>query len=348
MDSTARLEALGARLRPAAEGRHRDPDPGPAAAAPDRAACKSVREAHVCGGPSPGRDGAAAITYRRTERAALVIETTDGDTVYLRISSRTAASARAAERGDHERVVTELTIRGRSATRIAIAIDGELDAAELEAVRNVVTQAAELAETFFTSGAADAFEAAAALAMDPAELARVSLRMSTRERAVYSAPAPTLRAAAPGLESPASEPRAAASGDARSAPAASPPAARASEPAPAPRAPAEAEPRAAEALPSAAAVLRTIASFLSQLLDALDPPEPEPGLATITPADLPEHSIDVSLKLEIFRWVVLAVAAAPAESVAEEADGAALHAPQMLGAALDELAASGEALSAIA
>src|SRR5690606_14369653 len=198
MDSTARLEALGARLRPAAEGRHRDPDPGPAAAAPDRAACKSVREAHVCGGPSPGRDGAAAITYRRTERAALVIETTDGDTVYLRISSRTAASARAAERGDHERVVTELTIRGRSATRIAIAIDGELDAAELEAVRNVVTQAAELAETFFTSGAADAFEAAAALAMDPAELARVSLRMSTRERAVYSAPAPTLRAAAPG------------------------------------------------------------------------------------------------------------------------------------------------------
>ena len=129
---------------------------------------------------------AAALAYRRTERTALQIRTQEGDLVRLKFSVKDALSATASTREGDETVVSELSIRARSTTRLKISVQGDLNADELAAIQSVVEQAGALANQFFSGGTADAATLAGSVESNAEQLDQVRLRLSLRERLTYT------------------------------------------------------------------------------------------------------------------------------------------------------------------
>jgi hypothetical protein len=285
----------------------------------------------------------ATLRYRRTERTALYIETQEGDVVRLRIKVRDAVNGSTRTDGS-DNPTTELAVNMRSSVKIRFSVEGNLSADELAAIESVVTQAAELAEDFFTSGVQDAFATAAGLDIDGDTLAHVGLKLSVRERLTYSASGVYQLPPAGAPEAPT--PPASAPVEDAPAPVAAPPAAEApvgevSAPPATPEEPAPMDTPAAEdapvtvptptAPPATVAVnaLATIAEFIRDLLEVLAAP-PADGEGTTA------ASVDMSLRLRIFQSVVRNVAAVdrPAPGDTDSAAGAPLVADT-----LDALAA---------
>lgn len=94
-------------------------------------------------------DSAATLRYRRTERAGLYIVTQEGDVVRLRIKVRDAMDATASSGTDDGTQVAQLAVDARSSVKISFHVDGDLNAEELDAIRNVVEQVGALADQFF-------------------------------------------------------------------------------------------------------------------------------------------------------------------------------------------------------
>ncbi len=280
---------------------------------------------------APAQSDAAAsarLTYRRTDKAAIYIQTQEGDTVALKIKSRDAVAAEVGNGSSGDTPSTELTVAGSSSTKVAIFVHGNLNADELAAVQNVVDQAAALSDQFFSGDTQGAFAAAANLNVDASQLAKVGLRLSVREQATYAAIANAQPAA--GQTSTASaastDPAAASASPApnvsAAALAAAPPAETSTDPTSTSPA---ADPQEPTALPAAstadpspsdstvpatptastdvAAILGTVANFLHQLLDALSPP---PADTASTHAQS-SSALDFSLKINIFQSILLTV-----------------------------------------
>jgi hypothetical protein len=305
-------------------------------------------EAHRTEAPA---DGTATLRYRRSERAALYIQTQEGDVVRLRIKVRDAATATVSDGSGTDTPVAELSVSARSSVKVSFHVDGNLNADELAAIQDVVAQVGALADQFFAGDVPAAFASAQDLNIDASQLAKVGLRLSQRQSVTYSGPA--LSPPAPSTDQPA--------------PAESPPAPQATAPVVAassepvanvapsdvPAAPVDEPSAAADTPPSTAAVeaaatdsapaaptppssvtgnvLATIGSFLHQLLDALGTPAEEPDATS-------QASLDVSLKLRLFASVVVNIAA-PAST--PSTGDAATTAP-LVADTLDALAATQE------
>lgn len=289
----------------------------------------------------------AALRYRRSERAALYIETREGDVVRLNIRARSALHA-AVGAAHGETRFEEVSVSSGTTAKIRFSADGDLNAEELAAIRSVVEQATGLAAEFFAGDARDAFAAAASLDIDGAQLARVGMRLSMREHVTYSAAghhrsaaAPVAELPPPKLEAPAasSEVPAAAAADGAAAPVAAAPA-DAAEAAAAPATAAAVDAShekvpVPDAPPGFAGALATIAEFLAYLRDSLAEPLPA--------GERDGASIALSLKLKIFHSVALTLAATQAPASDDPASGVPL-----LGETLDALAAHAEPLDATA
>src|SRR5690606_13188218 len=119
------------------------------------------REPRACGARwrSPACAGdmsVASLRYRRSERAALYIETQEGDIVRLRDKVSSGLDGRVGQaRGECD--VGELGVKARSDVRIRFTVEGDLNAEELAAIRSVVEQVGGLAEELFAGDAAEAF-----------------------------------------------------------------------------------------------------------------------------------------------------------------------------------------------
>lgn len=149
----------------------------------ERACARRELEPRRCGGSEPSQaEAGSALSYRRSAKTELVIQTQDGDVVRLKIRSRDALGVR--EEGGAEGEAFEVALR--SSTRISFSVEGELDEGELAAIKRVMEQAGELAEDFFAGDLEAAFATAQALEIDPAELARVGLRIKLREELTYA------------------------------------------------------------------------------------------------------------------------------------------------------------------
>jgi hypothetical protein len=159
---------------------------GPAPAA--LAASPALRGAErLAAEPPAGRTlQAASLSYARSERTEIQIRTRDGDLVRLQIHSSDALELEAAQARDGHTAVSQLALEARSETRLSVRVEGDLDAGELRAIRDVVGQAADLAEDFYSSGADAAFERLDALEIDAGELARVQVDASLSERYTYA------------------------------------------------------------------------------------------------------------------------------------------------------------------
>ncbi|MEQ1773814.1 MAG: hypothetical protein ABL891_08525 [Burkholderiales bacterium] len=292
-------------------------------------------------------ESATALTYRRTEKTALYIQTQEGDTVRLKIKSREAVDAASATAQSGDTVVSELQLAARSSTKIAISVEGDLNPDELAAIQSVVEQAGELADAFFAGNLPSAFSDAAALQIDASQLSQVGLRLSMREQTTYAhlgaqralpAPAPVPAPASAPVAAPAAAVTTATAPDGAAPATAAEPVATA--PATTPAAPAgdTASPVAADnapPLPAAAGVRQTITGFLHQLLDTLGAAaQPQNGADS-------SASIHMALKIKIFQSVLMTAsssAIAPAGAgTAAATNPSAL--PALVPETLDALAA---------
>ena len=300
---------------------------------------------HDCHGNAPpcsqaADDSAATLRYRRTERAGLYIVTQEGDVVRLRIKVSDSVTASTSDGTDAGTQVAQLAVDARSSVKISFHVDGDLNAGELDAIRDVVEKVGALADQFFAGDVPAAFAAAQDLNIDGSQLAKVGLRLSVRESVTYGGPA--LAAAAPAAPAPtpappASVPAVSTTGD--DAPPPAKPAPSTSSPADAPAASdatanvPSTDPAPAPVTPAPTSVagnaLATIGDFLHQLL------------AVLGPQTVPSHggtqaSLSLSLKLRIFAATVahLTIAAPPAT------DGADGKTAPLVGDTLDALAAA--------
>ncbi len=131
------------------------------------------------------------LEYQRREATVLKIRTQEGDVVKLKFRNVEKTSIQAGEQVDGETVVSNLEIASSSRTRLLISVKGDINDAELAAIQSVAEQASQLAGAFFGGNINDAFQAASDFAIDGSELARVSLRLSVRERLSFAQTAVT-------------------------------------------------------------------------------------------------------------------------------------------------------------
>ncbi len=288
------------------------------------------------GDDSPNTVSTASLAYRRTERTTLQIRTQEGDVVRLKFNVKDSLRAEAATVEDDETVISEISVRARSTTRLKISVQGDLNADELAAIQSVVEQAGALANEFFAGGTAEAAALASSIELNPDQLEQVRLRLSLRERLTYTQignaaiaqPAPAAVGAAAPAVTDAAQPLAS------TAPAD-----------PAQNVVATAAPLQDEAptetvadgqpvlFPDILSAFDAIATFLTDLLEALSAiPEPaEPSDDTTAFA----LRYDVSFKLRVFQSILISVA------VAEGDDGDETL-PPIVDDALEGLAAERE------
>ena len=129
----------------------------------------------------------AGLTYRRSERTSLTLETQEGDKVRLKIKATEMLAVESGKTGvdGDEQTISELEVQASSRTRIAVRVNGDLNEQELAAIQSVIEQAGAMAEDFFSGNASDAFASASELEIDATQLANVRIRMKTSEQLTY-------------------------------------------------------------------------------------------------------------------------------------------------------------------
>lgn len=251
---------------------------------------------------------ASSLTYRRSERTTLYIQTQEGDVVRLKFSSREATSLETTyERGGGIET-TELSLQTRTASKLSVRVRGDLNAEELAAIVDTINQAVELADDFFGGDVQAAFQSAAAFDIDGEQLARVTLKMRMKERLTYTAvgfigpsvaaasgTGPTVLPSVPDTSVEAENP----------APQSTEPSA---EPGAEPGA--EAPTGGAEAGAAVARhhALNAVGDFLGRILAALSADE----------AESPAHSLHASLKIRIVQSTFLTLALTRTEEPLQE------------------------------
>lgn len=132
-------------------------------------------------------EDAAGLTYRRSERTSLTLETQEGDTVRLKIKATEMLAVDSGKNGEDgdEQTISGLELQASSRTRIAIRVKGDLNEQELAAIQSVIDQAGAMAENFFSGNTSDAFASASELEIDATQLANVRIRMKTSEQLTY-------------------------------------------------------------------------------------------------------------------------------------------------------------------
>jgi hypothetical protein len=133
------------------------------------------------------QEAVTALTYRRSERTTLTLQTQEGDTVRLKIKATEMLAVDAGKTGDDGdgQTISELEVQASSRTRIAIRVNGDLNEQEMAAIQSVIDQAGAMAEDFFSGNTSDAFASASELEIDATQLANVRIRMKTSEQLTY-------------------------------------------------------------------------------------------------------------------------------------------------------------------
>ncbi|NOX68317.1 MAG: hypothetical protein GXP15_03950 [Gammaproteobacteria bacterium] len=123
-----------------------------------------------------------AVEARSKQRSTIKIQTQEGDIVKfdLRRVDRLSASDVAIQTDSGSASLTEISVSSKS--RLVLKVEGDLNSAELDAIKNVFAQAEKLAEEFFAGDLNAALEVVAGLEFDTSQLARVSMKFRSNER----------------------------------------------------------------------------------------------------------------------------------------------------------------------
>ncbi len=155
----------------------------------------------------PSSASVLAIESESRERTAIRIRTQEGDVVTFRLRNIERLQATDAAVSNGFGSATETVVSSSLDSRLRLTVDGDLNEAELDAIRSVFEQADAIATEFFDGDFAAALNAAASLTYDTDQLARVKLRFRSVEttNVTYAA-----AVAAPVVDKPADEPTAVA------------------------------------------------------------------------------------------------------------------------------------------
>ena len=155
----------------------------------------------------PSSASVLAIESESRERTAIRIRTQEGDVVTFRLRNIERLQATDAAVSNGNGSATETVVSSSLDSRLRLTVDGDLNEAELEAIRGVFEQADAIATEFFDGDFAAALSAAASLTYDTDQLARVKLRFRSVEttNVTYAA-----AIAPPVVDEPADVPAAAA------------------------------------------------------------------------------------------------------------------------------------------
>jgi len=151
------------------------------ATTPATAPATSPASSTPAAGPTAAT-GSSAFTasYRVTESGTLELVTTEGDVVKIGFRSSEGGSATGVSANGAAGLATYAAISSYASTRFSVSVQGSLNADELKAVNDVLGQINTLASQFFSGNVSQAFASAAALNVDPNEIAGVALKLSER------------------------------------------------------------------------------------------------------------------------------------------------------------------------
>ena len=115
------------------------------------------------------------VDSRSKQRSTIRIRTQEGDVVKLSISrrGRIEASDTAVSNAAGSRSATEIEVSSRS--RMTLKVDGDLNDAEMTAIRDVLAQAEDIAGQFFNGDIGAAFALASNIEFDAGQLSRVRM-----------------------------------------------------------------------------------------------------------------------------------------------------------------------------
>ena len=115
------------------------------------------------------------------QRSTIRIRTQEGDVVRLDLRRMERFSATDVELSDGNSVFVGTSVEMSSRTRMALKVNGDLNEAEMTAINNVIAQADAIAAEFFDGDFAAAFDMAAGIEFDTAQLERVNLRFREKQ-----------------------------------------------------------------------------------------------------------------------------------------------------------------------
>jgi hypothetical protein len=143
------------------------------------------------------------------QRSTIRIRTQEGDLIQLSLRNveRMSVQDMSASDGDSTLTSTEIQISNRS--RMSLRVQGDLNDAEMTAIKSVFAQAEAIADEFFGGDLAAAFDMAAGLEYDTEQLSRISMRFREKQissvayAAIGAQPARTTEVPDPAIAAPA-------------------------------------------------------------------------------------------------------------------------------------------------
>lgn len=121
------------------------------------------------------------IDMQTRQRSRIRIRTQEGDVVKLSLKQVTEFSASSSQVSDGGSTVTATEIDFSSRSRMVLSVRGDLNDAELGAIKSVVEQAQQVADAFFGGDIGAAFENAGRFAFDSEQLANIDMRFRMRQ-----------------------------------------------------------------------------------------------------------------------------------------------------------------------
>lgn len=124
----------------------------------------------------------ANVEYARKDYFSFVLQTQDGDKIQIDARSMMAYAAHFSDAIGMEEQQTELSQSIKTDNHFAFSIEGELDAAERQAIDELMQQIMSLADEFYYGDIGQAYEQAMAVGYNQEEIASYSLNMKTLEQ----------------------------------------------------------------------------------------------------------------------------------------------------------------------
>lgn len=118
------------------------------------------------------------------QRSTIRIRTQEGDMIKLSLRNVERMSVEDASISDGDSTLTSTEIQVSSRSRMVLSVKGDLNEAEMMAIKSVFEQAEAIADEFFGGDLAAAFDMAAGLEYDTEQLAKINMRF--RERQISS------------------------------------------------------------------------------------------------------------------------------------------------------------------
>jgi hypothetical protein len=129
-------------------------------------------------GPMGSVEAYESVAYSDTRNLSMEVRTQDGDLVTIRLDQQDAFSQSRYAAADEESLLFVSEQRSASRYSLAYSVEGELDEGEQEALKQLLKDVDDIADSFYSGSGAEAFEKAMQLGYNEDELASYSLSMS--------------------------------------------------------------------------------------------------------------------------------------------------------------------------